>query len=122
MRNSHLPFTVSARRLAALHATLAEWTDALAPWDDSAEYFLPRLRCHLEAATRDCINGIVELHKGDSARWRIAALLQSQDVSIDKASSWGPCPRRTAQTYLASFVTEGWVRRVKPGVYALKIP
>lgn len=120
MKNSHLPFTISARRLAALHTVLDQWCCSLATRDEASLDKLYRL---LLDAQETILSAYIESKPVASSR-RVAASLITifSEVTLDDICEAAKVPRRTAQTYMASFVDEGWVRRVKPGVYALRIP
>lgn len=120
MKNSHLPFTISARRLAALHTVLDQWCCSLATRD---EISLDKLYKLLLDAQEAILEAYIESKPLASAR-RLAAIhvTYNGEVTLDDICKAAKVPRRTARTYMASFVAEGWVRRVKPGVYALRIP
>lgn len=119
MRNSHLPFTVSARRLAALHSTLDSWGCALAPCPEYS-----RLATLLSDAQEQILQAILESKRSNSVRYRITLMLyDGHPHSIDDIyrhiNMVNPTTKRIVQTYLADFVSEGWVRRIRNGVYQL---
>lgn len=125
MRNSHLPFTVSARRLAALHSTLDSWGCALAPRSDDKH--LAELGFHLRMAQQHILAAILESKRGDgsagtSARYAVACILydgKPHSLTDISANVNMLHTHRSIQTYLADFVAEGWVRRIRNGVYQL---
>lgn len=56
-----------------------------------------------------------------SVYYKTAYAVSQGEVEVSKLVAEFGCHRKTVSRYLRGFVDEGWVRRVRRGVYALKI-